>query len=547
MTKLLGNKKIPLQYIYALLILLLLVIFCVVFYRIKVYEPQGYRYFQHERSRDADPSIGPEEVNADFTVDAGTFETHLPLIILDMGGKEPEVIYTYKPEDESKIYKDPNVTDPFIGMSMKIIDTKDHHNTVSSEASFEGNGKIKLRGNSSLQFAKKQYGIKLLDDEGNELEESLLGMEPDEDWVLSNSLADASFIRTYLTYNIGGLLMPYTPDVRFCEVLVKKGDTYEYRGLYLLTESVKKAPGRVDIQTYEGNTNNLSYLVSRDRIDHTGITLSTYASDTQLCFGWFRLKYPSEKLADEETLKAIGDDLSKVEKVLYSEDDDVFLSYPRYIDVDSFVDYMVINEFFMNYDAGLHSTYYYKDKGHKLTMGPLWDYDGALDNYSSMPGSTQALVLPGYPWFEKLVRDPDFCKKVESRYKRLRETIFSDEFIEEFVNGTVAYLGNAAKRENSRWHEAYLERHSMKTGEVDGFIIDRRRDTYEEEIERLLDTELIHAHWLDETMGYILDANSDKKLSKNPYELYSIVALVMMATFLISVLMVTKLSKGEID
>ena len=53
----------------------------------------------------------------------------------------------------------------------------------------------------------------------------------------------------------------------------------------------------------------------------------------------------------------------------------------RYLNVDTFVDYFIINEFFMNYDAGLHSTYLHQRIGDTLEIGPLWDFDGAMDNY----------------------------------------------------------------------------------------------------------------------------------------------------------------------
>ena len=67
--------------------------------------------------------------------------------------------------------------------------------------------------------------------------------------------------------------------------------------------------------------------------------------------------------------------------MLYSQDEALFKTYDRYIDVDSFVDYFLLNEFFGNYDAGNHSTYMYKESGGKLHIGPVWDFDQAMNNY----------------------------------------------------------------------------------------------------------------------------------------------------------------------
>ena len=64
--------------------------------------------------------------------------------------------------------------------------------------------------------------------------------------------------------------------------------------------------------------------------------------------------------------------MSFIEKSLYSYDyDTADYGYWNTLDVDSFVDYFLFNEFTMNYDAGSYSTYLYKDLRGKLTIGPL--------------------------------------------------------------------------------------------------------------------------------------------------------------------------------
>ena len=529
-----------------------LIIFGLVFYRLKenVQEnaSESTRVFQHLEYEGVDTTVGPESIGVDGAIEPDSFATHLPLIVIDTGGEEIPDIYRHGEGDhlEDKYYVDPNITNPWIDMSMYIVDNEDHINKITDKPSFSNNGRIKLRGNSSREFAKKQYGIKLLDENGEELEYPLLGMEADEDWVICNSILDASYIRTYLAYGIGGMIDPMTPDVRFCELIERNGDEYEYKGLYLLTESIKKGKGRVDIIDYEGDTTNLSYLICRDRNDHTDVQLSTHASDTQLCYGWFSLIYPKNDLADPATIAAIGDEISEIEDVLYSDDPKVFLEYSKYIDVDSFVDYFVFNEFFMNYDSGIHSTFYYKDKAHKLTVGPFWDFDGDLDNYRFEGANTEWMVLPERPWFERLCRDPLFVRKVCARYHELRKTILSDEFIEDFVQGSVNMLGNAALRENSRWGPIYSEIYQLKSDKELEFVLDRTRETQEEEITRLTDVEKIHSAWLDENIESFLDEYYTDKSLEDSWSFVSILGTLMVVVFVVSVFLVSKLSKKEV-
>ena len=95
-----------------------------------------------------------------------------------------------------------------------------------------------------------------------------------------------------------------------------------------------------------------------------------------------RQVYPSSKSCTPEQAEYIQRDLSRFEKALYSLDyDDPKLGYRAYIDVDSFVDYMVFNEFFQNYDDTRYSTYLSREVGGKLSIGPVWDFNNALDNY----------------------------------------------------------------------------------------------------------------------------------------------------------------------
>ena len=71
--------------------------------------------------------------------------------------------------------------------------------------------------------------------------------------------------------------------------------------------------------------------------------------------------------------------MSSFEKALFSYDYDTRdYGYVNYIDVDSFVDSFVWNEFVINDDFAAYSTYLYKDVRGKLTLGPPWDFNNVL-------------------------------------------------------------------------------------------------------------------------------------------------------------------------
>lgn len=517
-----------------------MILFASIFTRLAMPEEKHLRKYQHEENSDADSSIGSQTVGKDGYINKDEFVTHLPLVIIDTNGKQVPNIYKYGTSN-IKQYIDENVTDPYIDATISIINNDNYQNHITDTPEILNNGKIKLRGVSSRSFAKKQYGIKFMDDNGEELELPVLGMEADEDWVLSNSLLDASMLRNYIAYNIGGQIFTNTSEAKFCEVIMKEGDRYNYIGLYLLTESVKKADGRVNINDFDNPTDDLSYLICRDRADSTKLTLDTYASTNQICYGYFTVKYPKEELLTDTVVKKIESELSKIEKIIYSDDNDIFKNYVNYIDVNSFVDYFVFNEFMMCYDSGDNSTYYYRDSAHKLSMGPLWDYDNCFDNYKLDTGDPEYAVYVLRPWFEKLIKDPEFQKKVCRRYNELRTTILSDEYIEQFIDDTIEYLGNATDREWSRWRSSYMEScllNVMEDGQ--GYLVDRNKETYEEEVQRLKDVEKMHSAWLDEYLDDFLSEYTDEDLYRNQNKNLSYIAVGAFIAFGITIAMVRK-------
>ncbi len=502
--------------------------------------------YQHVTEASADPSIGSATIPEDYVIDE-EFVTHLPLVVIDLQGNTIPNIYQFTEDGYGREYSQEGLInpDPWVGMTIEIIDNENHENHLMDEPVLTNNGKIKLRGMSSREFDKKQYGIKLMDGDV-ELEESVLGMEADEDWVLSNSILDMSGIRNYLALNIGRQLFQYTSEVRFCEVVFKDGDTYTYQGLYLLLESVKQAEGRINIPDYDEDAASLSYIVCRDRYDTTKYTLSTWASDAQVCQGYFTMVYPKEELLSDGAMDTIELELSRIEKALYSDDPEEFIKYRDYIDIESFVDYFVLNEYLMSYDPGVNSTYYYKTEDGKLAIGPLWDYDNSVDNYGPIMGGVYYAAFVEQPWFERLIMDEYFQGLVVTRYRELRKTYFSDEYIEKFIDDTYAYLGNAKARDYERWKTSYNEKHLLTESEnIEGILIKRNAETVDEEIQRIKDRLRIHGIWLDEALRYVLmDYTSEDITEAGEIDTTGLAVMGVLA-FVTMMIVLMRVIKGE--
>ena len=363
-----------------------------------------------------------------------------------------------------------------------------------------------------------------------------MGMAAGSEWVLNGTFLDKSHIRNYIAYNIAGEIMDYAPNIRFCEVFLYDGETYTYQGLYTMVESIERALDRVNVTKYDEDRIESSYIIRRDRFSEDEVMLYNYGTVNGLTEEWLGVKYPSEAKITEETLKYIENDISEFERVIYSDDYETFKTYTNYINVDSFVDYFVINEFFGNYDAGLHSTYAYKDLTGKLTMGPVWDYDGAMDNATPWELEPDATAFKTASWFNALIKDEEFCRKVVARYNELRKSYLSDEYIDEYIDELVDYLGASIDRDYQVWGYIFEQETLVNVENKYGVVNDRNVGTYEEEIERIKLALHKHAEYLD--AEFYRDISGDVMVEPENLSSMRYLAIFFIVTFFVMVIFV---------
>ena len=381
------------------------------------------------------------------------FCTHLPLIQIDTGGKDIPGKPIVK-EDGTRIgfTTAADGTDRIIS-NIKITDHEDTNNHPGDEPTIESEATIHVHGNSSRYFDKRGYKIKLIDSDGNANNQSVMGMDAHSEWILHGPFLDKTMIRNYMWYNIGGEIMSYAPNVRFCEMLLNG----EYQGIYVMTENITagKNGARLELSVDKKDNTYSGYLLRIDRTsDEDSNNFTKYAYRLNPTSG-IDIEYPGPNKITPELQTSIVKDFSAFEKSIYSYDfDSDEFGYKKKIDIDSFVDYFIINEFTGNYDAGAYSTYIYKDKDGKYNMC-IWDFNNACDNYHEQAIPTDDFRLINIPWYWMLVKNEDFTKRIIERYKYLRQNVLSDEYLNNYIDETIAYLGKAIERNEARWGYSY--------------------------------------------------------------------------------------------
>lgn len=438
-------------------------------------DPEKQRYQQHL-------SYNTQVEDTSLSIDEDTFSSHLPVVSIETGG----VVIPGRPEQGQHV-KD--IENSFIQADMRIYDREGELNKLSSQPVLESKINIRVRGNSSRTFDKVGYLFKFTDDAGMERKLEVMGMEKDSTWVLHGPYLDKTLMRNYMWYNLAGQIMEWAPDVRYCEVFLD----HEYQGLYVMAEQISMGEGRIEMTKYDGKSNISSYIVCADRESVNDVQyLDNFTSYALRINGKLEVKYPGASRITPELTEYISRDFSRFEKALYSFDyDTARYGYQNYIDVDSFVDYFIINEVTQNTDAGLYSTYFYKDVSGKLKMC-VWDFNNCCDNYIEDQTPMAGFFMQNRPWYFMLCKDEAFMEKVITRYYQLRKGILSEEAVESYIAGVQSYLGPAIERNFEKWGYSFLPEKDLL------YEDERKIGSYEAAVEQY-ETRLVRRmRWMDE-------------------------------------------------
>ena len=461
-------------------------LFGLLFLLTSLISPEIRRYEQHR-------SYNTEIEDTCLSTDPESFSSKLPVITVDTAGQE----IPGRPKPGERAH---DQEDTMIRAQVQIRETEGTLHRLSDEPELDSGAEIRVRGNSSRWFEKTGYLLKFLKEDGTESKYSIMGMEPESTWVLHGPYLDKTMMRNYMWYNLSGQIMEWAPDVRFCELFLNGS----YQGIYVMTEHIDVAEGRLDLTRYDNRARICSYIVCADRENPFH---STYLDN----FSWYTLKsesrlevkYPGKNKITPELAEYISRDFSEFEKALYSYDyDSRRYGYRNYIDTGNFVDYFLINEMAMNIDAGLYSTYFYKDVSGKLKLA-VWDFNNCVDNYQENTTPVEGFFMTERPWFYMLVKDEAFTERVIMRYHSLRRGLFSDEALTTYIDDVADYLGSAIARNNQVWGSSFLP---LRDPILDP---ERKIGSFEEAMDQYKSTLLARLDWLDKNIEMLRSYSHD--------------------------------------
>lgn len=376
---------------------------------------------------------------------------------------------------------------------MKIINNEDgvnYSDTIAhpgQHVDYEGWVGLKYRGNSSFsQSDKKPYAIQTLatnqltEDGGEKQKTKILGMGKDHKWAMLAPWADKSMIRDALAFELGRPWFDFVPHTRFCEVILDG----TYYGVYIFTERVSKGNKRLNLNDpgEDGGDMTGDYQVEIDRSD-SPYYASQHRPWRNLTGGEeydHTIKYQYVSPEDEDFYQftgakaALQNEIDKMEDSFMSDNwKDEKDGYRKYIDVNSFIDYMLSTEFAMNIDGYRLSTNLFKySRTRGLMEGldsrwkmSLWDFNIAYGNANYYNGDrtdkwqydfnsrerNDAEHVPFY-WY-RMLSDESYVSDMKARWKAYRENNYSDENLFALVDSLSNRLveSGAVDRNQQAW------------------------------------------------------------------------------------------------
>ena len=357
------------------------------------------------------------------------------------------------------------------------ITISDPEKLYSDVAEFSAEMGIRGRGNSTWSFPKKPWKVKLKE------KASLLGMPADKEWALLANYADRTLVRNIVAMKLSEICgFSWTPRMHSVEVYLNG----KYQGVYTLCEHKKVSSDRVDID-----------VVGEDVTGGDAITGGYYLEieeqqDETTCW-WTSMGVPmmfsDPEEPNSEQLAYVKSLFESFEQALWAKDYSQTSGYPKYIDVDSFVDYYIVQELTKNIDGNLRkSSFITKERGKKMEMYHLWDFDLTLGNcgyfWGEVGNGPENFWIKIDKWFPYLFKDPAFVSSLQNRWDELYPELAK---IPEFIDEQVLYLDKAQKRNFEVWDI---------NASID-WVMFPSLGSYEKEVDYLKEFYVKRLEWLD--------------------------------------------------
>ena len=352
--------------------------------------------------------------------------------------------------------------DKYTSAAMEIADPLAR---TSGNVSDTLNCKVKYRGESALKYDKKSLNVKLLDANGKSLDAPLLGIRPDDAWILDAMASDASRLRNRLCFDVWNDMQktPYDTDYEgrngtkgfFVELFVNG----KYHGLYCLSDKVnRKLLALKKAKEADDGTVTVNGVMYKGDKQGTSTLLAGYDNEPMDGTTWndWELEYPDDYPCKDAWMPLQG----FIDFCTSTTNDEFEAGIGEHAYVQNLTDYHVLALAFGLNDNTMKNTFLSTpniNKGTRMLITP-WGLDASLgndgDGNMAPEPADNATVLKVKPyerlWNEKM---GDYPYNTAKRWRELREGVLANEAFNARVDAYADALttSGAWQREYDAW------------------------------------------------------------------------------------------------
>ncbi len=320
-----------------------------------------------------------------------------------------------------------------------------------------GNVSYHTRGNTSDNFEKKSYALKLTDEEGEGEKQNLFGLGESADWKLLAGAGDVTKVREKTAWQLWEEIAERQENVsegfsamEYCEVVLD-GD---YIGMY----QILKSPGRDTLNLQE---TDILYKFLQAEMPLEEDIQSSIDACYPVCYP-IRIRYPGQEKVSADPA-GYWEPLRQYLGAAYWHTD--FEKLYSVMDLDNTIDYYLFLEATSAWDNACKNTYHIAretEEGEVRMLTIPWDL-----NYTFGDEYTTELELGKTrfnPDMTKLYTEPVIRQLfmnnthgeediLKDRWKEYRQDILSDEHVLGLMRENMAYMqrSGAFRRDSERW------------------------------------------------------------------------------------------------
>ncbi len=325
---------------------------------------------------------------------------------------------------------------------------------------------IKYRGASSLSKTKKSFALKFVDEIGNKVDISLLGMRSDNSWILDAMAIDVARMRNRVSMDLWNDFSsePYIKsnnkdavngtNGRFVEVYLNG----EYWGIYCLTEKIDRKQLKLKKCDDDTQKGVLYKSISWTTMYSRNGSYYKYDNASTQWNGW-EIEYPDKNDGEPTNWEPLA---STIHWLSYAGMTTIADSLAFKIDVPVWQDYYLLMDFICAEDnICKNQRVYFQDASNDNCMIGIapWDMDHSWGR--DYKGDITDKTNREFPLVTTYNRVCDILmnkysnigKSFEERYAEIRANHFSPDSLKERFNRYFALFREtgAGQREEERW------------------------------------------------------------------------------------------------